>query len=323
MKAFRVVASIALLVLVLAACAQAAPTVAPALEYFNSKGADQSRSSAEMQPEAPLGAVTGQTAAGSANYVASPAQPELQMIVYNADLEIAVDDPTKSMADIQKLAANMGGLVVSTNLYKTQTGQGVEVPVAYVSIRVPADKLNDALDQIKALTGDTTKYVITENVTGQDITQTYTDLKSRLKNLEEAQVELASFYKNATKTEDVLAIYNQKKDIEQQIEVLKGQIQYYDQATAKSLINVTLQAKETIAPITVAGWEPKGIAADALQSLVDTLKGLGTVLIWFGIYVLPLLVLIGVPAYFIIRAITRKTRKVQMAGIPPLPPTAP
>ena len=320
MKAFRVIAIVIVLALVLTACAAKSTQSPSDILYLDSKGADQSRNSQEMAPEAPLGATSLSGAAGTGDYAASPAEPELQMIIYNADLSIAVEDPTQSMADIQKLAQDMGGSVVSTNLYKTQSIQGIEVPVAYVSIRVPAGKLNDALNQIKAMTGDTTKYVLTESITGQDITQTYTDLKSRLKSLEEAEVELSKFYESATKTEEVLAIYNQKKDVEQQIEVLKGQIQYYEQATAKSLINVTIQAKESIAPITVAGWEPKGIARDAIQTLLDTLQGLGTVLIWFGLYVLPILAIVGIPLFFLIRWLTRRAKKVRVAGMPPVPP---
>lgn len=319
MKAFRVIAVLMILVLSLAACAKATQTPTD-LSYLDSKGSDQSRNSQEMAPEAPLGVTSLSGAAGTGDYAASPAEPELQMIIYNADLSIAVDDPTQSMADIQKLAQDMGGSVVSTNLYKTQSNQGIEVPVAYVSIRVPAGKLNDALSQIKAMTDDPTKYVLTESITGQDITQTYTDLKSRLKSLEEAEVELSKFYESATKTEEVLAIYNQKKDVEQQIEVLKGQIQYYEQATAKSLINVTIQAKESIAPITVAGWEPKGIARDAIQTLLDTLQGLGTVLIWFGLYVLPILAIVGIPLFFLIRWLTRRGKKIRMTSMPPVPP---
>ena len=325
MKTFRSIAILTLLVFVLSACASlkpAATQTANELLYTGSKGNDQSRTSIETVPEAPM--VSPSVAAGvvTGDYAASGAMPELQMIIYNADLNIAVDDPTKSMSDIQKLAADMGGIVVSTNLYKTQSGQGVEVPVATISIRVPAAKLNNALSKIKDMTGDPKKYVLTENVNGQDITQTYTDLKSRLKSLEEAQVELSKFYESATKTEEVLAIYNQKKDVEQQIEVLKGQIQYYDQATAKSLISVTLQAKESIAPITIAGWEPKGIARDALQTLLDTLQGIGTGLIWVALYILPILALIGIPLFFLIRWLTRRAKKSQMRSMPPIPPSA-
>jgi tellurite resistance-related uncharacterized protein len=226
-----------------------------------------------------------------------------------------------SLADIQKLAADMGGFTVSSNLYKTQTSTGIEVPEATVTVRIPAGRLNEALDKIKAMTGDPEKYVLTENVNGQDVTQEYTDLKSRLKNLEEAEAELTRFYEKATKTEDILAIYNQKQSISQQIEVLKGQIQYYEQASAKSLISINLKAKSTIAPITVAGWEPRGIARDALQALVEAGKGIVNVLIWIALFILPIALVIGLPLYFLIRWLVRRGKKHQARPTaPPVPP---
>ncbi|MBP9040758.1 MAG: DUF4349 domain-containing protein [Anaerolineaceae bacterium] len=259
-----------------------------------------------------------------------------QMVIMNADLSIAVDDPAESLATIQKMATEMGGFTVSSNLYKTQTISGKEVPEAYVTIRVPAEDLDEALEKIKALTGNPDDYVLSETISGQDVTQEYTDLQSRLRNLEEADAKLSEFYEKATETEDALAIYNQKMQVTEQIEVLKGQIQYYEQAAAKSAINIHIQAKETIAPVTVAGWKPSGVARDALQALIDFGKGLVNFLIWVGILIIPILVVIGLPIFFFVRWLVRRNRRAQSnrpqatvpiqskdsssGGKPPLPP---
>lgn len=234
-----------------------------------------------------------------------------QMIIMNASLEIAVDDPGASMSAIQQMAANMGGFTVSSYIYKTYTATGIEVPAATVTVRVPAEKLNDALTQIKALTGDPKKYTLNENISGQDVTQEYTDLKSRLRNLEEANAKLTELYETATKTEEALAIYQQKMQVTEQIEVIKGQMQYYEQSAAKSAITVQIVAKESIAPITVAGWTPKGAARDALQALIDFGKGLVDFLIWFAILVIPILVVIGLPIFLLVRWLTRRNRREQ------------
>lgn len=259
-----------------------------------------------------------------------------QMVIMNADLSIAVDDPAESLAAIQKMATEMGGFTVSSNLYKTQTISGKEVPEAYVTIRVPAEDLDEALEKIKALTGNPDDYVLSETISGQDVTQEYTDLQSRLRNLEEADAKLSEFYEKATETEDALAIYNQKMQVTEQIEVLKGQIQYYEQAAAKSAINIHIQAKETIAPVTVAGWKPSGVARDALQALIDFGKGLVNVLIWVGILIIPILAVIGLPIFLFVRWLVRRNRRAQAnrpqatvpiqskdsssGGKPPLPP---
>ena len=62
-------------------------------------------------------------------------------------------------------------------------------------------------------------------------------------------------------------------------------------------------------PIEVGGWRPQGVAKDAVEALVRSLQGLANVVIWLGIYVLPLALVILVPLYFILRFIFRRLRK--------------
>ncbi len=265
---------------------------------------------------------TGVTAAGAES---------IQMIMMTASLTIAVDDPTVTLDDVQKMARGMGGFTVSSNLYKTRTSSGIEVPEANVTVRVPADRLDEAIQKIKAMTGDPKKYTLNENISGQDVTKEYTDLKSRLRNLEEADAKLSEFYEQATNTEEALAIYSQKMQVTEQIEVIKGQIKYYDESVSTSAISVQIQSKETIAPITVAGWQPSGVARDALQALLDFGKGLVNFLIWFVILVVPILLLIGIPVFFLVRwskrrgasrkqaAVDRWLKENKTDSIPPVP----
>ena len=88
------------------------------------------------------------------------------------------------------MTGDKGGFVVSSRLYKTWTESGIEVPEASMTIRVPAESLDDALDEIKSLVNDPLNDILNESVSGEDVTKEYTDLNSRLKNLEQAQEQL-------------------------------------------------------------------------------------------------------------------------------------
>lgn len=239
----------------------------------------------------------------------------VQMIMMTASLSIAVDDPAVTLEDVQQLAKGMGGYTVSSNLYKTYTASGIEVPQANVTIRVPADRLDEAMQAIKNMTGDPKKFTLNENISGQDVTKEYTDLKSRLRNLEEADAKLTEFYESATNTEEALAIYSQKMQVTEQIEVIKGQIKYYDESVSTSAISVQIQSKETIAPLTVAGWQPSGVARDALQALVDFGKGLVNFLIWLGIFVVPVILVFGIPIFFLVRWLKRRSASRKLANM--------
>jgi hypothetical protein len=313
--------SLVIAVLVLSACAKSASPASNDQKVIF-QGAPEAM---EMPLASDSSGAAGASSSANSGTAANTA-PIKQMIIMNANLEIAVDDPGASMSAIQKMAADMSGFTVNSNIYKTYTADGVEVPAANVTIRVPAEKLNDALDQIKALTGDPVKYTLTESISGQDVTQEYTDLKSRLRNLEEANAKLSELYDKAVKTEDALAIYQQKVQVTEQIEVLKGQIQYYEQASSMSAITVQIVAKATIAPITIAGWQPAGVARDAVQALINFGKGLVNFLIWLGILIIPIVVVIGLPIFLLVRWLNRRKRRIQTAKLeamksqqPPLP----
>src|SRR3972149_2464907 len=133
-----------------------------------------------------------------------------------------------------------------------------------MTIRVPSAKLNDALKQIKEMSVEVTS----ESISGQDVTSEYVDLKSRLRNLEAAEKQLQSIMAEATKTEDVLAVYNQLVYTREQIEVIKGQMKYYEASAALSAITLDIIPNIVTKPIEIGGWHPEGTAKQAIEDLV-------------------------------------------------------
>jgi hypothetical protein len=233
-----------------------------------------------------------------------------RMVVKTADLSILVTDPVDTLASIIQMAESMGGFVVSSELYKTTTSEGQEFPRARITVRVPVERLNEALEQIKSGAGE----VVNENVRGDDVTQTYTDLQSRLRNLEQAAEQLRGIMEEARRTEDVLQVYNELTRVTEQIEVIKGQMQYYEESAALSAISVDIQAEESIQPLTIGRWQPVGVARDAVQALVNTAQVLVNAAIWVVLYILPVGLMLLLPVLlviFIIRGVLRR-RKAKM-----------
>jgi hypothetical protein len=245
------------------------------------------------------------------DYAAQIPQVE-RIVIKNADLTIYVVDPSESMERISSMAEGMGGFVVNANLYRTTLSSGVEVPRASVTIRVPAERLNEALERIKE---ETDQPVVSENVNSSDVTQDYTDLQSRLRNLEAAEEQLMEIMGSTTKPEDVLAVFNQLTQVREQIEVIKGQIQYYEQSAALSSVRVELLPNEAAQPLSIGGWQPVGVAKNALQALIDTGQILGTVAIYIVLWLLPVLFVIILPIYLIVRGVRswRRRRKARKA----------
>jgi hypothetical protein len=234
-----------------------------------------------------------------------------RLVIKNVSLSLVVDDTSGSVDAITQLAESMGGFVVALNTYQTTYGpEAKSAQQATMTIRVPSAKLNEALKQIKGMAVE----VKSENISGQDVTSEYTDLKSRLTNLEAAEKQLQSIMAEANKTEDVLAVYNQLVYTREQIEVIKGQMKYYEEASALSAISIELIPNIATQPIEVGGWKPEGVAKQAIEDTIRFLQNATDGLIYFGIARLPFLLLVGLPAFFIGRAVWKRTSKKQAAA---------
>jgi hypothetical protein len=227
-----------------------------------------------------------------------------RLVIKNGDVAIAVADPEAKLSDVMSMAEEMGGFVVSSSLYFRTLESGAEVPQADVTIRIPAEQFDAAINLIKEGVGQ----VLSESVTGEDVTQQYVDLQSRLTNLEAAEAELQRIMEEATDTEDVLNVYNQLIYIREQIEVIQGQINYFEQSAAFSAIRVSILADAAVQPLTIGGWEPVGVAKDAIQALINTLKGIAEALIWIVLWILPVLLII----YILLRLVWVGWKRLRM-----------
>lgn len=290
------------------ACGAAAPAATAVPNY----GSRELVQEAPAMPMATAAAPNYDKAAGGGNAGAA----RERMVIRNADLAIVVKDPEVSMTAVAKLAESMGGFVVSSNLYRAYKSDGTPVPEASVTIRVPAEKLDEALASIKK---DAVE-VQSENVSGQDVTSEYVDLESQLKNLEAAEKQLVEIMSKAEKTEDVLNVFNQLTSIRGQIESIQGQMKYYEESAALSAVSVRLIAEETVQPLEVGGWKLSGWARDAAQNLINFTQGFVKFLVYFFISILPELLMValvfGLPIWLIVRAV-KKSRKRKAAQAPP------
>jgi Domain of unknown function (DUF4349) len=233
-----------------------------------------------------------------------------RIVLRNASRTLVVNDPAKTAEDIGTITVNVGGFVVNSYIYETTYAE-LDHPVnqGNITVRIPADKLDAVLKQFEALAVE----VRSRNISGQDVTAEYTDLQSRLRNLQAAEAQLREILASATKTEDVLSVFNQLTQIRSEIEVLQGQIRYYDESAQFAAVSVELMPYIPTQPLQIGGWHPTGTARQALQTLIRGLQSLVDLLIYVGICGIPLLVLLGLPLFLIIRWAMRRSRKNKVA----------
>lgn len=227
-----------------------------------------------------------------------PAQdvPE-RMLVYTARLTLRVQDPQAALQTIWNLAEELGGFVVRSSVETFQLPNGTPVKRGYITLRVPSEKLDTALERLRGMALE----VLEDSLKAQDVTEEYVDLQARLRTLQATEEQLLDILNQAKTTQDVLAVYRELSRIRQEIEVLQGRIRYLERVTAMALIEVTLEPPEAQPPVLPGTWSPMEVVRAALRALVRTFQALVSGLIWLVVYVLPLTLIVGLPGLLVYR----------------------
>ncbi|MCK9186416.1 DUF4349 domain-containing protein [Candidatus Gracilibacteria bacterium] len=234
--------------------------------------------------------------AGNGAMTTSTTQATERMIIKNGNLSLVVDDVRKSSDDIIKYTEEKGGFLVSSNVSK----EGIDLD-GYITVRIPSSLLESTMAYIKEM-GE----VQNEHIDGQDITEEYTDLESKLGNLEATEQQFLQIMKKAVKVEDVLAVQRELGYVRENIEITKGRIKYLKESVDLSSLTVYLSTNPATLPVINEEdqWKPLAILKDALRSLLDTGKTIVNGIIWIGVY-LPIITIVLFVAWLIRRRIRR------------------
>ncbi len=287
MRTLRLI-PILLVALLLAACGWQAAT---SVEEASRAPAPAGGVAGEPMPElmataapAPIDQTYGDVASSAS---APPAQPGAQrLVIKTASLTVEVEDVAVAEARISARAAELGGYVVSAQSSGSDASR-----VALITFRVPAQRFDEALAGVEGLA----RKVFSRTISGDDVTEEFVDLESRLRNLEATRDRLLDLMARATRVEDALQVNQALSDVQGQIEQIQGRMKYLQQSAAFSAISVELRpVPPPPAIIEEDAWQPLRVARVALRDLVSfgqELVNLGIViLVWSPVW-LPILLL--------------------------------
>ncbi len=217
--------------------------------------------------------------------------PTDRKIIRNAEFTIESKNPTEDQHKIQAIAESLGGFVVTSEFQQSS---------AYLSkvniiVRVPSAQFQVATDKIRG----TGNQVLREKISGQDVTEEYVDLEAQLRAKKALEAQFLEIMKQAKKVEDALSVQEKLSEVRTEIERVEGRRRYLENQAALSTINVTLQ---TPVPLTVASQT--GFWASIRSSFgdsVDTAVSIFLGFIHFVIVLLPVFILILLPAGLLLR----------------------
>ncbi|EKN65555.1 hypothetical protein BABA_19746 [Neobacillus bataviensis LMG 21833] len=163
-----------------------------------------------------------------------------QMVIYQADLQLRVKKFEQTVRSLEEKAEKYGGYIAESNVSR----EGNEQVSGSLKIRIPQKYFQDFLHDAEGQAAE----VLQRNITGQDVTEEYVDLESRLKSKRVVEERLLAFMKDAVKTEDLLKISTDLAAVQEEIEMIEGRMKFLENQTSLSTVTITLYENKVIIP---------------------------------------------------------------------------
>jgi Flp pilus assembly protein TadB len=136
-------------------------------------------------------------------------------------------------------------------------------------------------------------------------------LASRPQKALEAQ--FLEIMKQANKVADALEVQRQIAEVRTEIEKLEGRKRFLENRASLSTITINLQSPTTLA-VNTSGFSRN--IREAVADSIDVASAIVLFLIRFVIVMIPLLLLVILPGWFLARFLLRRTRRMQLTREP-------
>lgn len=224
-----------------------------------------------------------------------------RMIIHKAIIRTNVKELAKAQSNIEQKVKKYGGYIVESNVYQEDEQRSS----GNIIVRIPEKHFETFLSDAE----EEASKVLERNVTGQDVTEQYVDLASRIKSKRVVEERLLAFMSKAEKTEDLLKISSDLAKVQEEIEVIVGKMKYLENQTSFATIELTMYENRVIVP---------GLDSEELNTwektkkqFVTSMNGLlaaGSAIIVFFIGNIPVLIILGVISFTVYWIIKRRNR---------------
>ena len=236
----------------------------------------------------------------------TPAEYE-DKIIRTANLMIESSDAEKCYKTLADFATQNGGKEISVSK-STDTYSNYDYININAELKISPDKLNAFI----ALAEKTDK-VTSSEITTNDVTQEYYDIKIRLETKKEALKNYYKLLKDAKTIEESLEVQRYITELTAEIESMEGMLKYYDSKVDLSTVHLTIRQQVRLHVGAEDDFEWDSLSFSDFITLIKNgfltvVNFLWSLLLWIVIIIAalsPLLLIAGV-IIFIIRRYRKK-----------------
>ncbi|WP_437757534.1 DUF4349 domain-containing protein [Sorangium sp. So ce1389] len=169
---------------------------------------------------------------GAQQGAAAASEAPAPLLIYTAQVAMAVFEVGASLGKVEALARELGGFLARRD---DRT----------ITIRVPAARFDEALKRLEGL-GD----MLQRNVVAEDVTEEFLDLGVRIRNARAVRDRLEKLLEKAAKVEESIQLERELARVAGELERLEGRLKFLRDRVAFSTLTVSFQPRstETITP---------------------------------------------------------------------------
>jgi hypothetical protein len=232
---------------------------------------------------------------------AAPQSVSNRMTIQESNMSLQVKNVTETRDNIINFAQTNGGYMVNSGTSNPQDN-----PTATLTIRIAADKIKAALNYFRTLSVK----VVSENLSGYDVTDQYVDIDKHIAILEATKLKFQSILDQAKEISDITNLNQQIIEIQNQIDSYKGQQVYLKQNADLAKMTIYLATDEIALPYAPSEtWRPEVIFKEAVRSMVADLRHFASSIIWIGVYAV-IWIPIAVVAYLVYRFVLKRKTNI-------------
>jgi hypothetical protein len=223
-------------------------------------------------------------------------------VVRTASIELIVDDGAAAVQAVTERTSQFEGHVAATGLSRAEDG----TVSGWLTLRVPADRLDEFVDVLDALA----RSVPYRSIDESDVTMQLSDLDARLVNLRAFEQELRALLTEVRErdgtVEGLVAVADRLREVRTEIDMVEGQRTQLVDRVAMATVHVSVTPARSTAPV-VGTWDLPAVVRDAIAATVRLAQLVVEGVVWFALTVLPALVVLAL-VFLAVRAVRRRRR---------------
>ncbi|WP_127579626.1 DUF4349 domain-containing protein [Paenibacillus koleovorans] len=157
-----------------------------------------------------------------------------RQIIYKANITMEVTSYGDAQSEIKNMALLAGGYIVQFSENRNTSEQS-----GMLTVKVPSTGFTGFVADLEKMKPKSMQ----QSIQGQDVTEEFVDLASRLTARQAVETRLLDFLSKATKPDDLISYSNEIGRVQEEIEKIKGRMKYLEQNVAYSTVEIRLYEK--------------------------------------------------------------------------------